>query len=144
VVCRASKQKGLIVKGHIVEKHLVNYARYYGTLGVFGEDGLEALHPSDTRSRVVVRAMRNSEARHRALMKINLMKQFYGNAASDGSCFEAKRQRASKANMAERRRSLEAAEPGPEPEPGRVAAEPLELPAAGEEPEDQEEEDGEL
>jgi len=75
-------------------------------------------------------------------MKINLMKQFYGNAASDGSCFEAKRQRASKANMAERRRSLEAAEPGPEPEPGRVAAEPLELPAAGEEPEDQEEEDG--
>jgi hypothetical protein len=74
-------------------------------------------------------------------MKINLMKHFFGKAASDDSGFEAKRRRASKSDMAERRRSLEAMEPEPEPEPEPgLVGEPLEL--AGEEPEELEEEDG--
>ena len=56
----------LTVKGHIVEKHLASIARMYGTLGIFGEDGLEALHPLDSRSRIITRTMRNPKARHQA------------------------------------------------------------------------------
>ena len=39
---------------------------WYGTIGWFGEDGIEALHPYDTRKRQLVQAIRNPEARHRA------------------------------------------------------------------------------
>ena len=39
---------------------------YDGFLGIFGEDGLEALHPKDSLCRRMVRQMRNPEARHKA------------------------------------------------------------------------------
>ena len=38
----------LTVKGHTVEDHLIHFARHYGVLGVFGEDGMKAEHPFDT------------------------------------------------------------------------------------------------
>ncbi len=58
----------LTVKGHLIEKHMAKIARYYGTLGIFGEDGLEALHPLDSRARAITRTMRNSTARHEATL----------------------------------------------------------------------------
>ena len=45
---------------------LMTQVRYYRTLGWFGEDGIEALHPYDARKRQLVQAIRNPEARHRA------------------------------------------------------------------------------
>ena len=61
------KRGGLLTpKGHIVEKHVHYFARKYGTLGVFGEDGLESLHPLDARARVLVRTMPNPKNRHKA------------------------------------------------------------------------------
>ena len=45
---------------------LMAQVRYYRTLGWFGEDGIEALHPYDARKRQLVQAIRNPEARHRA------------------------------------------------------------------------------
>lgn len=54
------------MKGHIVEVHVPEFARKFGTCGVFGEDGLEALHPHGTLVRLLVRQMRNPEARHAA------------------------------------------------------------------------------
>ena len=57
----------LTPKGHSVEKHINYFARRYGTCGIFGEDGLEALHPMEARARVIVRSMRNSTQRHKAM-----------------------------------------------------------------------------
>ena len=52
------KRGGLLTpKGHIVEKHVHCFATKYGTLGVFGEDGMESIHPLDARARVLVRTM---------------------------------------------------------------------------------------
>ena len=46
------KRGGLLTpKGHIVEKQVNCFARKYGTLGVFGEDGMEPLHPLDARTK---------------------------------------------------------------------------------------------
>jgi hypothetical protein len=59
----------LTPKGHLIESHLVAFAVHYGTIGVFGEDGMEALHPMDTRARVLVRSMRNPVGRHQAMAK---------------------------------------------------------------------------
>ena len=56
----------LTPKGHIVEKHVHYFAKKYGTLGVFGEDGMESLHPLDARARVLVRTMKKSTKRHKA------------------------------------------------------------------------------
>jgi hypothetical protein len=56
----------LTPKGHIVEHHVWKYAEMYGTCGVFGEDGAEAIHVSDSACRRIVRQMRNPEARHKA------------------------------------------------------------------------------
>jgi hypothetical protein len=56
----------LTSKGHIVEKHVINFAKRFGTCGAMGEDGLESLHPLDTAARVLTRSMRNSTARIRA------------------------------------------------------------------------------
>ena len=41
----------------------------YKTVGMFGEDGVESLHPQDTAKRQLTRAMRNPEARLRAHMR---------------------------------------------------------------------------
>ena len=57
----------LTPKGHSVEKHVPYFARKYGTCGIFGEDGLEALHPMEARARVIVRSMRNSVQRHKSM-----------------------------------------------------------------------------
>ena len=57
----------LTPKGHAVEKHVVFFARLYGTCGIFGEDGLEALHPMAARARLIVRSMKNSVKRHQAM-----------------------------------------------------------------------------
>ena len=56
----------MAVKGHIVEVHVPEFARKFGTCGVFGEDGLEALHPHGKLVRRLVRQMQNPEARHAA------------------------------------------------------------------------------
>ena len=54
------KRGGLLTpKGHIVEKHIHYFAKKYGTLGVFGEDGMESLHPLDARAKMLVRTMKN-------------------------------------------------------------------------------------
>ena len=54
------KRGGLLTpKGHIVEKHVHDFARRYRALGVFGEDGMESLHPLDARARMLVRTMKN-------------------------------------------------------------------------------------
>ena len=59
------KRGGLLTpKGHIVEKHIHYFAKKYGTLGVFGEDGMESLHPLDARARVLVRTMPNLSLIH--------------------------------------------------------------------------------
>lgn len=60
---RVAHGRMLTVKGHIVEKHVPEYARMYGVLGIFGEDGLEALHPLDSRCRLITRTMRNPKGR---------------------------------------------------------------------------------
>ena len=61
------KGGGLLTpKGHIVEKHVNYFAKKYGTLGVFGEDGMESLLPLDARARVLVRTMPNPKNRHKA------------------------------------------------------------------------------
>ena len=57
------KKGTLTVKGHIVEMHVADYARRFGTIGAFGEDGLEALHPLDTAARLLTRSIRNHESR---------------------------------------------------------------------------------
>ena len=55
-------------EGHIVEQKVSVSARKYGTCGALGEDGLESLHPWDTRCRLITRTMRNPEARRKATM----------------------------------------------------------------------------
>ncbi len=48
----------ITVKGHTVDDHFIHFARHYGVLGVFGEDGMEAEHPFDTRMRLLARTIR--------------------------------------------------------------------------------------
>jgi hypothetical protein len=54
-------------KIHCIEKHIMPIVEKYGTIGVFGEDGLESYHPVDSRARMIVRTMRNSVERHKAM-----------------------------------------------------------------------------
>ena len=65
------------VKMHIVERHLWRIARRYGTLGIFGEDGIEALHPLDSRARILTRSMRNPKARHSSTTLHSTLQQIY-------------------------------------------------------------------
>ena len=65
-LCFSSHREKLTPKGHIVEVHVPYYARLYGTCGVFGEDGAEAIHVSDSACRGIVRVMRNPVDRHKA------------------------------------------------------------------------------
>ena len=46
--------------------HVPEIARRYGNCGVFGEDGVGAIHPHATPVRRLVRQIRNPEARHAA------------------------------------------------------------------------------
>jgi len=54
-------------KGHLIEMHLASIARRFGTVGIFGEDGMEAMHPLDSRARLLVQSMRKAVDRHKAL-----------------------------------------------------------------------------
>ena len=53
----------LTCKGHTIEKHVVDFARRFGTCGWMGEDGLESLHPLHTKARILNRSIRNPVAR---------------------------------------------------------------------------------
>ena len=53
-------------KGHLLADHVPILARRFGTCGVFGEDGIESLHPLDTAARMITRSMRDPVARARA------------------------------------------------------------------------------
>ena len=66
VAWKASYDRPLTPKGHIVVAHVPWFVDEYGICGVFGEDGCEALHVLDSLCRKMVRQMRNPEARHKA------------------------------------------------------------------------------
>jgi hypothetical protein len=69
VAFRALHARRLTPKGHLIEKHIMYYARKYGTCGSFGEDGIEALHPLATSVRIMTRHMRNPVQRRLASNK---------------------------------------------------------------------------
>jgi hypothetical protein len=54
----------LTPKGHVVVAHVPWFVDTNGICGVFGEGGCEALHVTDALCRMIVRQMRNPEARH--------------------------------------------------------------------------------
>jgi len=56
----------LTPKVQVIIDLVVKFARHYGTLGIFGEDGLEALHPMHSRVRALVKSMRNPTQRAKA------------------------------------------------------------------------------
>ena len=55
-------------KVHYIEKHIMPIVDMFGTIGIFGDDGLESFHPVDSRARLIVRSMRNSVERHKAMI----------------------------------------------------------------------------
>lgn len=63
---RESYKRPLTPKGHTVVVHVPWFVDAYGICGIFGEDGCESLHVSDSLCRRKVRVMRNPEARHKA------------------------------------------------------------------------------
>ena len=67
-------------KFHVIEKHIPYFARRFETCGVFGEDGLESLHPMDSRARLIVRTIRNPVKRHKAATKHLLIKAQHSGA----------------------------------------------------------------
>ena len=72
----SDRDRMLTVKGHIVEAHVADFVEHYGTAGVFGEDGAEAIHVSDAACRRIVRQMRNPVERHKAAMLHHIAYQF--------------------------------------------------------------------
>ena len=60
--------KKVIPKIHIIEHHVYPFAKEFGSVGRFGEDGIESLHPIDNRARALVASMQNPEDRHRAML----------------------------------------------------------------------------
>lgn len=74
---RLSYEKLLTPKAHIIEVHVGPIVRrLHGWCGCLGEDGLEALHPWDTRCRLIVRSMRNPVAKHEASQVHLAVKKF--------------------------------------------------------------------
>ena len=60
-------RNGLLTpKEHLLADHVPILARRFVTCGVFGEDGIESLHPLDTAARMITRSMRDPVARARA------------------------------------------------------------------------------
>ena len=82
----------LTPKGHVVEVHLAAFARRYGTIGFFGEDGIEALHPKDTKCRQLTRCIRNPEARGLATTR-HLTRIQCGKGVADSQFHRNKRPR---------------------------------------------------
>jgi hypothetical protein len=64
---RAAFGLEVLPKMHVIETHVYPFALEWGSVGRFGEDGVESLHPIDNRARALVAAMQNPEARHRAM-----------------------------------------------------------------------------
>ena len=62
-------------KLHVIIDHIPKFARYFGSLGVFGEDGIEALHPMHSRVRALVKSMRNPRERGEAEQKHMIISQ---------------------------------------------------------------------
>ena len=62
-----------------IERHIMRFIDLFGTLGVFGEDGLESYHPLESRARYIVRTMRSAIDRHVAMMGHVLKNQHGGN-----------------------------------------------------------------
>ena len=56
----------LTPKAELVVNHVSAQARFYGTLGVMGEDGIESLHQMDSSIRLLVRSVRNPSQRQAA------------------------------------------------------------------------------
>jgi len=65
----------LTPKSHVIEAHIVAFVSYFGTIGIFDEDGMEAIHPMDTRARVLVRSMRNEVQRHKTMTTVIQIEQ---------------------------------------------------------------------
>ena len=40
-------------KAHMIEVHVPRYVEKYHTIGIFGEDGIESLHPLDSKVRTI-------------------------------------------------------------------------------------------
>lgn len=58
--------RAMTPKGHVIVAHVPDFVDMYGICGVFGEDGVEAVHVTDSAARRLVRQMRNPEARYKA------------------------------------------------------------------------------
>jgi hypothetical protein len=58
---------GVTPKLHIIEHHVVPFIREHRSLGRFGEDGIESLHPYSNRARALVASMQSATTRHAAM-----------------------------------------------------------------------------
>ena len=111
-------RNGLTPKGHIVEAHVADCVEMYGTAGVFGEDGAEAIHVSDAACRRIVRQMRNPIERQKATVLHHIAYQFT----------PALQRTIKKRNK--KRKTTEAAETAPASDVAEVALEVLDAAAA--------------
>ena len=79
---RESYEKLLTPNACIIEVHVGPIVRrLHRWCGCTGEDGLEALHPWDTRCRLIVRSMRNPVAKHEAA-RMHLAVKQYGTSSN--------------------------------------------------------------
>jgi hypothetical protein len=53
-------------KSHVIATHVPKFVEMCGICGVFGKDGAEALHVTDSAAQRLVRQMKTPEARHKA------------------------------------------------------------------------------
>jgi hypothetical protein len=96
----------LTPKGELVVNHVSAQARFYGTLGVFGEDGIEALHQMDSSIRMLVRSMRSPSQRQAAHVSHMVIQQHFGSKTS-----KSKRKRRNKAQVEADEAAVAAAAP---------------------------------